>query len=469
MKHWNLAAAILSTVLVPALVAAAEPVVVIEAKVFRLRDAACQEMKLAEACPKENSAKPLDAAAEAALTKSLCEQKEAGGLEVLAEPRLIVNDNQTGTIRVGSCKTFLTGVIVKADKQGSPVMVPKEEAIELGLNMQFTPQIFTDRRFIRLKYSCTENSVEDDLRTTPVTIMLHPVFEGGSQGQPVPFTQFIQQPKIQSTTSVSTVAIPVGGSVLVRLGSRACESKCVCKMPVLSDIPLLEEFFTNTVVSKDTEHSWMLLTANIVAAPPEAPTPAHRFAMGNDLRLTFPPLGANPCVLDPSCTPCLLTTVLPYPVAAKYAVPAVAPVSAPPAPECFACPAMAIPPLPVAPAFNQPVAPPLMTQAVPPCVGCHDHSGGSVLFGALQTVPPMPSAKTVRCDGNVTMNTASNGNMMLKAEHVEIATSAPVKNAAILKILLEQYDVACKTGDAAKARTIAAYCLEMDPTCFAKR
>lgn len=50
------------------------------------------------------------------------------------------------------------------------------------------------------------------------------------------------------------------------------------------------------------------------------------------------------------------------------------------------------------------------------------------------------------------------------------ATSVPpVKNPEILKILLEQYHVACKTGDTAKARTIAAFCLEMDPLCFAKR
>ena len=58
---------------------------------------------------------------------------------------------------------------------------------------------------------------------------------------------------------------------------------------------------------------------------------------------------------------------------------------------------------------------------------------------------------------------------MLKAERVEFVTVGPAKNPAILKILLEQYDVACKAGDSAKARTIAAYCLEMEPTCFATR
>ena len=42
------------------------------------------------------------------------------------------------------------------------------------------------------------------------------MFEGGSQGQPIPFTQFIQQPSFTSITVQTTVVCPDGGTVLLR-------------------------------------------------------------------------------------------------------------------------------------------------------------------------------------------------------------------------------------------------------------
>ena len=49
----------------------------------------------------------------------------------------------------------------------------------------------------------------------PVTTMISPVFEGGAIGQPIPFTQFLQQPKFATIEVNKDVCIPDGGSVLL--------------------------------------------------------------------------------------------------------------------------------------------------------------------------------------------------------------------------------------------------------------
>src|SRR5262249_17522566 len=50
----------------------------------------------------------------------------------------------------------------------------------------------------------------------PITTFITPVFEGGAQGQPVPFTQFIQQPSITKMDMKRTLTIPDGHTVVLR-------------------------------------------------------------------------------------------------------------------------------------------------------------------------------------------------------------------------------------------------------------
>ena len=49
----------------------------------------------------------------------------------------------------------------------------------------------------------------------PITTFITPVFEGGSQGQPIPFTQFLQQPAFTTLNIQTTVICPDGGTVLL--------------------------------------------------------------------------------------------------------------------------------------------------------------------------------------------------------------------------------------------------------------
>jgi hypothetical protein len=50
----------------------------------------------------------------------------------------------------------------------------------------------------------------------------------------------------------------------------------------------------------------------------------------------------------------------------------------------------------------------------------------------------------------------------------QAAPPAPPAADAKLAKLLAKYQKACESGDTAKARKLAAKCLEIDPTCFGK-
>lgn len=53
----------------------------------------------------------------------------------------------------------------------------------------------------------------------PITTFITPTFQGGAQGQPVPFTQVIYPPSFSTTNLQTTVSAPLGGTV--RLGGFA--------------------------------------------------------------------------------------------------------------------------------------------------------------------------------------------------------------------------------------------------------
>ncbi len=59
-----------------------------------------------------------------------------------------------------------------------------------------------DRRFVRMNIAPTlSNLASAVVPLFPVTTLITPVFEGGAQGQPIPFTQFVQQPNCPRSRS----------------------------------------------------------------------------------------------------------------------------------------------------------------------------------------------------------------------------------------------------------------------------
>src|SRR5215475_15113308 len=88
----------------------------------------------------------------------------------------------------------------------------------------------------------------------PITTFITPVYEGGAVGQPIPFTQFIQQPVFNSISVQTTVMVPDGGTVLLGGLKRMSEGRNEFGPPVLSKIPYLDRLFRNVGYGREVQN-----------------------------------------------------------------------------------------------------------------------------------------------------------------------------------------------------------------------
>ena len=90
------------------------------------------------------------------------------------------------------------------------------------------------------------------------------MFEGGSQGVPIPFTQFLQQPAFTTLNISTTVVCPDGGTVLLGGLKSLREGRNEFGPPFLSKIPYLNRLFKNVGVGRDTRHIMIMVTPRII-------------------------------------------------------------------------------------------------------------------------------------------------------------------------------------------------------------
>src|SRR5262249_4230603 len=98
----------------------------------------------------------------------------------------------------------------------------------------------------------------------PIVTPITPIFEGGFQGQPTLFTQFIQQPIFQSVNVNTTVSVPDGGTVLLGGLKRLSEGRNEFGPPILSKIPCVNRLFKNVGYGRETESLLMMVTPRII-------------------------------------------------------------------------------------------------------------------------------------------------------------------------------------------------------------
>jgi Flp pilus assembly secretin CpaC len=125
--------------------------------------------------------------------------------------------------------------------------------------------VSADRRFVRmnLPVNLTANQ-STNVPLFPITTFITPVFEGGSQGQPIPFTQFIQQPTFTNVNVQTTVVCPDGGTVLLGGLKTLEEGRNEFGPPFLSNIPYLNRLFKNVGVGRQSTHVMIMVTPRII-------------------------------------------------------------------------------------------------------------------------------------------------------------------------------------------------------------
>jgi Flp pilus assembly secretin CpaC len=195
-------------------------------------------------------------------------------INVMQAPKITLFNGQTSTVSVQDFQYFTTGLSV-TNVGGQFVYVPQNVPMPVGQGDPGSGQpgvaiavqgvVSSDRRFVRMTLTPSFTVLNSaTVPLFPVTAFITPVFEGGSQGVPIPFTQFFQQPAFQVISVQTTVAVPDGGTVLMGGLKTMSEGRNEFGPPVLSNIPYLNRLFKNTAIGRDTRHIMLMVTPRII-------------------------------------------------------------------------------------------------------------------------------------------------------------------------------------------------------------
>ncbi|HEY1187056.1 MAG TPA: hypothetical protein VGE74_05330, partial [Gemmata sp.] len=191
---------------------------------------------------------------------------------IMQAPKLTLFNGQTANLSVQNTEFYVTNVQVLS-VNGQIVFIPQNNPLpgpgdfNQGGSLTITVQavVSADRRFVRLNLPVNLSAQSGAaVPLFPITTFITPVFEGGSQGQPIPFTQFLQQPAFTSLNIQTTVVCPDGGTVLLGGLKSLRESRNEFGPPFLSKIPYLNRLFKNVGVGRDTRHIMIMVTPRII-------------------------------------------------------------------------------------------------------------------------------------------------------------------------------------------------------------
>jgi type II secretory pathway component GspD/PulD (secretin) len=196
-------------------------------------------------------------------------------VNVMQAPKLTLFNGQTATLTVTNLQFFVTNVTVLS-VNGQIIFVPNNSPFPGpgdftnpttggALTIAIQGVVSADRRFVRLNMPVTMSAQSGaTVPLFPFTTFVTPVFEGGSQGQPIPFTQFLQQPAFTTLTINTTVICPDGGTVLLGGLKQLSEGRNEFGPPVLSKIPYLNRLFKNVGIGRETTHIMIMVTPRII-------------------------------------------------------------------------------------------------------------------------------------------------------------------------------------------------------------
>jgi hypothetical protein len=186
--------------------------------------------------------------------------------QVMQAPKLTVFDGQTASLQIVDYQYFVTNVQI-VQQGGSVVFVPQQQPVPVGMQMQVKPVVSVDRRSVRLDLKMHCADVAATVPLLPVESFISPYQGDGQYGEPVPFTQFVQQPKIRRLNLAETVEMPDNQTVLLAGWKRTRQLPSELG-ELLAD--LLGPNFDGLRHRDETEHLVLLVTPRIIVSEEEA-------------------------------------------------------------------------------------------------------------------------------------------------------------------------------------------------------
>ena len=187
-------------------------------------------------------------------------------------PKLTLANGQKETVRAVKQESYVTGVDVRQEK-GQLVMAPKTTSVDLGIVLGLSGQISADSKSVTFQVNLKRSHVDGEIALFPVTTFISPVPEGGKVGSPVPFTQFIQLPKIAIMAVETSLNVPFGRHAVFAGSVRAHEDRYEFGPPILSDLPYIGRLFTNIGITQTMVRT-LVIVSPVLVTPVEPATSA---------------------------------------------------------------------------------------------------------------------------------------------------------------------------------------------------
>jgi Bacterial type II and III secretion system protein len=187
------------------------------------------------------------------------------GARVVALPKLTTFDAQRCTLAAGQTQDYVTDV-KEEHINGQVIWKPVNTEVFIGTKLAVQGCIGSNGKQVAVKIMCAHSWLADAaIPMVPVTTAIAPVFEGGAQGKPVPFTQYIQQPHIEKLCVEKLAIVPDGATLLVHCGKVTAEGRNEFGPPVLSKIPYVNRLFKNVAYGPAEKDLFLLVTPRIIA------------------------------------------------------------------------------------------------------------------------------------------------------------------------------------------------------------
>jgi len=324
---------------------------------------------------------------------------------VMQTPRMTIGNGQSAELCQKEDHFFVTSLSVH-QIGGQQVYIPCNNLVDSGFKVAVRPTVSADQRSVQLELNGRFSFIQS-VALFPVTTFITPVAEGHVVGQPVPFTQYIQQPKVVTVAADHKAVLPDGGTVVLARWRTMRDFEEENETPILCDLPYLGDLFKSKVNRQEEMDVVVLVTPRIIC----------------DIQAKH--VAAN---IVPSIMPVLHIEEEEEAFVAH---------------ECCDKAAKAT-------ESSAPLLPPAPIQGITTTI--RETQTGSMIFGV-----------GVNSDAGLTGSMVVDGELQRCSAEVGVSYST-----AKVAWLMAQYEIACAKGESAEATKLAVQALAIDPTCFSK-
>ncbi len=192
--------------------------------------------------------------------------------KIMQSPHLTLFNGETATVAMQDHQLLVTNFTMY-QQNGTTVLAPQPQDFPTGVTLTIQAVISADRRSVRLALEPTLTSMTStNVPLFPINAAIAPAigFEGGAAGQPVVYTNYIQQPTFNTISLQTTVTVPDGSTVLLGGLKRLSEGRSETGTPIISKIPYVGKLFTDTSIDREVESLIIMVTPRIITnAEPE--------------------------------------------------------------------------------------------------------------------------------------------------------------------------------------------------------